>query len=123
MTEHEPGFAQMWSYPENVGRIDVTGYVVEALDGEIGKVDEASLDPGSSYLVVDTGPWILGKKVLIPASLVERVERDDETVYVGRTKDEIEAAPEFDKERYRDADYRDGIGKYYETTSTRGETG
>jgi hypothetical protein len=114
----------MWSYPESAGRVDVTGYEVEALDGEIGKVDESSFDVGSAYLVVDTGRWILGKKVLIPAGLVERVDRDDEKVYVGRTKDEIEGAPEFDKDRYRDAGYREGIGAYYETTSsTREGTG
>ena len=61
----------IWTYRESGalgvdgGRgVDVTGYSVEAVDGGIGKVDEATYDVGSSYLVVDTGPWIFGKKVL-----------------------------------------------------------
>ena len=41
---------------------DVVGYDIEALDGGIGKIDEASDDVGAGYLVVDTGPWIFGNK-------------------------------------------------------------
>ena len=40
---------------------DITGFGVEAIDGSIGKVDEATYDLGRSYIVVDTGPWIFGK--------------------------------------------------------------
>jgi hypothetical protein len=111
----------MWTYPDAVGRIDMSGYDVEAADGEIGTVDEATLDAGASYLVVDTGPWIFGKKVVIPAGLVERVDRDDEKVYVGRTKDEIRNAPEFDRDRYREADYRAKLGAYYVAGPVRQE--
>ena len=48
---------------------DLTGFSVEALDGSIGKIDEASNEVGASYLVVDTGPWIFGKKVMLPAGV------------------------------------------------------
>lgn len=103
----------LWTYPESVGRLDLTGFEVEAADGSIGKVDEATQDVGESYIVVDTGLWIFGKKVLLPAGIVERVDRDEEKVYVDRTKDEIENAPEFDKDNYRDDDYRSAVGGYY----------
>ena len=103
----------LWTYPDSVGRLDVAGYDVEAVDGDVGTVDETSLDAGSAYLVVDTGRWIFGKKVLIPAGIVERVDRDDETVYVGRTKDELAHAPEFDQERYQEAGYREQLSAYY----------
>jgi hypothetical protein len=112
----------LWAYPESVGRVDVTGYDVEALDGELGSVDEATLDIGASYLVIDTGPWILGKKVLIPAGLVERVDRDDEKVYVARTKEEIKSAPEFDVSRYAEPAYRDKVGAYYAAAPATPET-
>ena len=49
--------------------VEIAGYSVEAIDGGIGKVDEATYDVGSSYIVVDTGPWIFGKKVLLPAGV------------------------------------------------------
>ena len=64
----------IWTFrtAEPLGDIDVTGYSVEATDGGIGKVDEATYEVGGSYLVVDTGPWIFGKKVLLPAGLIDR---------------------------------------------------
>jgi hypothetical protein len=103
----------LWTYPESVGRLDTSGFDVEAVDGSIGKVDEATYDVGESYLVVDTGPWIFGKKVLLPAGIVERVDREDEKVYVDRTKDEIKNAPEFDEDAYREEAYRATVGDYY----------
>jgi hypothetical protein len=103
----------LWTYPEAVGRMDLTGFEVEAADGSIGKVDEATNDVGESYLVVDTGVWIFGKKVLLPAGLVERVDRDEEKLWINRMKDEIENAPEFDKDNYRGDEYRSAVGGYY----------
>ena len=109
--------ADIWSYRAESGfgteTRDLAGYKVEATDGSIGKVDEATYDTGSSYLVVDTGPWIFGKKVLLPAGVVSRIDRDDEKVYVDRTKDQIKDAPEFDADSYREDDYRDRVGSYY----------
>jgi hypothetical protein len=103
----------LWTYPETVGRMDLTGFDVEAVDGSIGKVDEATNDVGESYLVVDTGVWIFGNKVLLPAGLVERVDREEEKLWINRTKDEIENAPEFDKDNYRGDEYRSAVGGYY----------
>ena len=65
---------------------DLNGFDVEATDGSIGHVDEARYDVGSSYLVVDTGPWIFGKKVLLPAGALTRVDLEDKKVYVRLTK-------------------------------------
>ena len=108
--------ADIWTYrtSEPLGDIDVTGYSVEATDGGIGKIDEATYDVGSSYLVVDTGPWIFGKKVLLPAGLVDRVDPESETVFVSRTKDQIKNAPELDEQRgFADDEYRSRLGDYY----------
>jgi hypothetical protein len=35
--------------------IDLNGFNVEASDGKIGKVDEATHEAGGSFIVVDTG--------------------------------------------------------------------
>jgi PRC-barrel domain len=104
----------VWVYRETLWtQNDLTGFSVEALDGSIGKVDEASNDVGVSYLVVDTGPWIFGKKVLLPAGVVRDVDLDTQTVFVNRSKDEIKNAPEFDQDRYRDDAYRQDLSGYY----------
>jgi hypothetical protein len=118
MAEFDATSTDIWSYPETVGRLDTSGYKVEAADGEVGKVDEASFDAGASYLVVDTGPWVLGKKALIPAGLVERVDRDEEKVYVSATRDEIKNAPEFERDRYGESDYRERLAAYYRPGQT-----
>jgi hypothetical protein len=109
--------ADIWSYRDEAGfesqMSDIAGYKVEATDGSIGKVDEATYETGSSYIVVDTGPWILGKKVMLPAGVITRVDHDDEKVYVDRTKDQIKNSPEFDEDAYRGDDYREQVGGYY----------
>ena len=93
---------------------DIVGYDVEATDGSIGKIDEASDRAGSAYLVVDTGFWIFGKKRMIPAGVVERVADEDNKVFVAMTKDEIEAAPDFNDQ---DRDGRDSYDSYFEPFS------
>jgi hypothetical protein len=111
----------IWTYGagDDWSSMHLTGYKVEATDGDIGKVDEASDDAGAGYIVVDTGPWIFGKKVLLPAGVISRVDATDEKVYVDRTKDEIKNAPEFDKDTYKDQAYRDSVGSHYGTRRGR----
>ena len=93
-----------WSYREQSGMtasgvVHLIDYDVEAADGGIGKVDEATNEVGSSYIVVDTGPWIFSKKVLLPTSTIDRVD-DGGKVYVDLTKDQIKDSPEFDQSSY-----------------------
>ena len=111
----------VWTYRETLvvdTGIDITGYDVEAADGSIGKIDEATYDTGSSYIVVDTGPWIFGKKVMLPAGVVRDVDEQNETVFVDRTKDQIKHAPEYD-ESGTDETYRGQLGSYYEAGDPR----
>ena len=98
---------EIWNYRTGVtAAADLPGYSVEATDGSIGKIDESSVDAGSAYIVVDTGPWIFGKKRMIPAGVVERIDDAEERVYVRLTKDQIKNAPDFeDAHRSRRDDY------------------
>jgi len=115
-----------WNYREESGFTpgnDITGYKIAAVDGDIGKVDEATYEVGSSSIVVDTGPWILGRKVLLPAGVVQRIDTTDEKVYVDRTKDQIKDAPEYDPDdpdSSADPDYRDRLSNYYGDYYKRG---
>ncbi|MEU9182069.1 PRC-barrel domain-containing protein [Streptomyces sp. NPDC048550] len=107
----------MWSYnPEShyTPGTSLVGFKVDASDGHIGKVDEATEEVGSSYIVVDTGPWIFGKHVLLPAGTVVRVDTKEETINVSLTKDQIKESPEYVEDKHRgDAAYRDQLGQYY----------
>ena len=112
--------ADVWNYRERselgydpTSGGDITGFKVEATDGSIGKVDDATNDVNASFLVIDTGPWIFGKKVMLPAGVVSKVDLDTETVYVNRTKDQIKNAPEYDEAMAADSGYRGTLGSYY----------
>ena len=119
----------VWTYRDRTAlgtdpmTMNIIGYEVEAIDGSIGKIDDATSEAGSGYLVVDTGPWIFGKKVMLPAGVVNHVDHDDRKVYVDRSKDQIKAAPEFDETTHADPVYRDKLGGYYgDTYGTPGST-
>jgi hypothetical protein len=102
----------IWAFPSSITDRQLDGFEVRAPDGTIGTVDKATYDVGASYLVVDTGPWIFGKRVLLPAGVIQRVDRDAGVVHVGRSRDEIRSAPEFEAGSVSDV-YRERIGAYY----------
>ncbi|MCX4545660.1 PRC-barrel domain-containing protein [Streptomyces sp. NBC_01565] len=106
-----------WGYRETSGRlrsVDLTGFKVEAADGSIGKVDKHSDEAGDAYIVVDTGPWIFGKEVLLPAGTVSRIDVTEEKIHVELTKEQIKSAPEFIRESHlADTAYRDQLSTYY----------
>lgn len=128
-TSYEPSAWDPWNYSQSSGftagsGVSLVDYDVEATDGGIGKIDEATDTVDDSYVVVDTGPWIFGKKVMLPAGTISRVDSNDRRVYVDQTKDQIKNAPEFDKDTYTGREYRDRLGDYYGRTErgSRGRT-
>ncbi|MDJ0460126.1 PRC-barrel domain containing protein [Streptomyces sp. H27-C3] len=109
--------SDIWGYQpttKHTPGTDLTGFKVEATDGSIGKVDKHSEDVGSSYIVVDTGVWIFGKHVLLPAGTVSSIDTAEKTIHVSRTKAEIKDSPEFDKDKHiGDPGYHQQVGGYY----------
>ena len=109
---------ETWKYrnpslASSLTQSEVLGYDVVAIDGSIGKIDDATLDADSGHVVVDTGPWIFGKKVMLPAGIITSADHAEEKVFVNRTKDEIKNAPEFDDLMRNDEKYRTDLGSYY----------
>lgn len=108
---------ELWNYRPDVydrgQALDLVGYHVQATDGRIGSVDEATYEVGESYVIVDTGPWIFGKKVLLPARMITNIDPQERNVFVARTKAEIKAAPEFDEGTFKEPEYRERLGDYY----------
>jgi hypothetical protein len=113
---------KIWNYSRDYGSdpMDLKGFKVEAADGDIGHVDEATYDVGASFIVVDTGPWIFGRKVVLPAGAIEGLDLDDEKVVVRLTKDQIKGSPELDEVTdYRSEEYRSRLGSYYDPFVSR----
>lgn len=110
-------YTELWTYRESMPASTdaINGFAVEATDGKIGHIDQASNEVGAGYIVVDTGPWILGRKVMIPAGAINNVDLDEEQVMLELTKEQIKNSPEFDPQTgLRDTDYRGELGEYYE---------
>ncbi|MEW9511395.1 PRC-barrel domain-containing protein [Streptomyces bacillaris] len=107
----------LWGYQPSSGHTvgaDLSGYSVEATDGSVGTVDKHSDETGSAYLLVDTGTWIFGKDVLLPAGTASRIDGENRTVYVDLTKEQVKDAPEFDRHRQtEDRGYHAQVSAYY----------
>jgi len=106
-----------WNYRDDVGNDnhDLSGYRVDATDGHIGKVHRSSHDLGDGYLVVDTGPWIFGKKIVVPAGSVNHIDHAERMIYLDRSRDQIKSGPDVDADVF-DRTGHDHVGDYYRDT-------
>jgi hypothetical protein len=95
---------------------EVTGYHLNALDGEIGHVDDFIIDDETwaiRYLVVATRNWLPGKKVLLSPKWIQSVSWEEKEVAIGLSRETIEAAPEYTDESLLTRDYETGLYGYY----------
>jgi len=80
----------------------LTGYSLHSLDGEIGKVKDFYFDDRDwtiRYLVADTGEWLISRKVLISPHSLAGVDRDQGSITVKLTKDQIEHSPTLNRDK------------------------
>jgi PRC-barrel domain len=78
------------------------GSRIVALDGEIGKVCDFYFDDiewVARYLIVDTGVWLPGRKVLIPPQAVDSIDHVLHSVLVSLTRERIDGTPNVDTDR------------------------
>lgn len=95
---------------------EVTGYHINATDGDIGHVDDLVVEDESwviRYLVIDTRNWLPGKKVLLVPSWVQQVEWLERMVYVDLKRETIANSPEFDASAPVNRDYEERLYDYY----------
>ncbi|MFD9339703.1 PRC-barrel domain containing protein [Streptomyces sp. NPDC060028] len=107
----------LWTYAQDSGYTSgqsLVGFTVGAADGAIGHVDRQQDTPGMQHLVVDTGVWVFGRSVLIPAGAVTRIDTQAQAVTVSATQEEIKAAPRFTTDsETADHHYLSAVGDYY----------
>ena len=95
---------------------DITGYHVEASDGEIGHVDAFVVDDQAwaiRYIEVATRNWWPGKKVLVSPAFAERVSWEESKVCLGLPRDTIQGAPEYVDSAPITRDYEELLHAYY----------
>ena len=113
-------------YGDTSGNDDIKNFDVYSDGGDkIGSVDNVLVDETEGrfrYLIVDTGFWVFGKKVLLPIGRA-RFDYDERRVYaLGLTKEQAEQLPELTDDLKIDNDYEEQVRGVYRPASstTRG---
>jgi uncharacterized protein YrrD len=94
----------------------VSGYHVQATDGEIGHVEDFIIDDETwtiRYLLISTLNWWPGKKVLVSPLWIKRVSWDESKVFVNLSREAIKQSPEYTEESLLTRDYEIGLHGHY----------
>ena len=94
----------------------LTGHVLQATDGEIGKLKEIYFDEArwtTRYFVAQTSSWLLGRDVLSAPRHVIAVDSAQERLEVTLSRAQIEACPSIDTAKPVSKHYEDLFHEYY----------
>mgnify|MGYP002628985192 CR=1 FL=1 len=92
------------------------GYDIVATDGELGTVSDFLFDDASwkvRWLVVDTGNWLPGRKVLLPPMVLGHPNPDEKQFPVRMTKQQVKDSPDIDTERPVSRQMEADVYEYY----------
>jgi hypothetical protein len=102
---------------------EVTGYHIQAVDGEIGHVEDFIVDDETwtiRYMIVDTRNWLPGQKVLVSPTWVNSVDWAEKKAVVELSQEAVKDSPEFNPSAPVDRRYEArlfdfyGLPKYWE---------
>jgi hypothetical protein len=95
---------------------NVTDYNIKATDGAIGDVEDFILDDTKwkiDFLIVDTGNWLPGKKVLISPKLINEIDWEYSNVSVETSVVFIKSSPEYDPTQLINVIDHDNLHQHY----------
>jgi hypothetical protein len=95
---------------------DLRGYTVHATDGDIGTVHAFYFDDQTwtvRYIVVDTGTWLTGRRVLISPLAFGEADWDTQRLYVGLTREQVENSPSIDLDKPVSRQKEEKLHAYY----------
>ena len=81
---------------------DLEDYAIRATDGIIGHVKDFYFDDKAwviRYLIVDTGTWLLSRKVLISPIAIGHPNWTEKVLPVSITKEQVKNSPDIDTEK------------------------
>jgi hypothetical protein len=95
----------------------VSGYYIQAQDGEVGHVEDFIIDDDTwmiRYIVIDTVNWLPGKRVLVSSAWVEGIDWDSSKVYIDLSRAAIQNSPEYDPAKPLERGYEDRLHEHYD---------
>lgn len=101
----------------------VTGYHINASDGEIGHVADflfEDMDWSIHYLIVDTSNWWLGTRVLVSPLSISKIEWLEREVGLLLKRDDVRSAPPYDADAVVDRAYEQELHRHYGTIALSG---
>jgi hypothetical protein len=94
----------------------VTGYHIQAKDGEIGHVEDFVIDDKTwaiRYMIVDTRNWWPGKQILVSPQWIEEIAWGEAKVFVNLSRETIQQGPEYTEESRITRNYETGLYQHY----------
>jgi sporulation protein YlmC with PRC-barrel domain len=95
---------------------DLSGFAIQAIDGNIGTVKDFYFDDRRwviRHLVVETGSWLESHKVLLAPTAIKHLNRENKTIIVDLTVDEVKASPHIDTDKPVSQQYDIDYLSYY----------
>lgn len=95
---------------------EVKGYHIQAIDGEIGHVEDFIIDDQEwkiRYFVIDTRNWLPGQKVLISPQWIDDINWAEGTVSINLSCGDVKASPKYDPETPINREYELQLYDYY----------
>jgi hypothetical protein len=95
---------------------ELSGYVLEAKDGEIGRCKDFLFDDRFwtlRHMVADTGKWLPRRKILISPLALEKPDWGSRRFPVSMTKEDIENSPEIGADEPVSRQHETGLFQYY----------
>jgi sporulation protein YlmC with PRC-barrel domain len=89
---------------------------IGAVDGEMGRVSDIYFDDHEwtlRYLVVNPGPWLTGRRVLISPWAIRDVEWHAQRVDVALTREQVRNSPNMDTDKPVSRQYETAYSDYY----------
>ena len=80
----------------------INGYAIAASDGHLGTLSDFLFDDATwsvRWVVVDTGDWLSGRKVLLPPTVLARLDAKGREFSVKLTKQQVKDSPDIDTDR------------------------
>lgn len=108
---------------------EILKYEVKARDGVVGRVSDFLFDDRSwsvRYLVVETGKWLPGRRILVSVSQCWEPDGADKTIGVNLDKERIESGPALDEDAPVSRQYEIEFARHFQLVpywATAGLTG
>ncbi|MBC8051774.1 MAG: PRC-barrel domain-containing protein [Sphingobacteriaceae bacterium] len=99
---------------------DMSGFTMDAADGEIGDVEDLLIDSTTwsiPFLVIETGSWYSGDKILVSTNSIDQAKWDNSTIHSQKTTESFRDCPAFDYTKPIHHDLETSLYNYHQTSN------